>query len=371
MNMLLTGLTGLVGASFAVDMLRNSPELRLTALVRSSRGAKSFDRLVQAISEQCAFDGVPALAGSFLKRISVVDGDLTSIPVEALETHGPFDVFFHCAADVNLGKDADGRTFETNLRGTRNALALAKKLSIPAFHYVSTAYVAGQCSGRVMEDSLPATDFNNAYERSKFEAEKLVRASGLSFTIYRPSIVVGRRTDGAIRRPLAFYRLLEFLAKVKRHRCSKAGVPASTKIELPLRLVAPFSDRIYFVPIDYVQSSIARLFRLCPQGNGKAYHITGESPVSLKDIQVSIENSLGAKGIVVMEKVPDPRPEEKLVMKLIGDLMPYFSSQIIFDNSNVKAALGAEALAWRVDLNFLEKISHAYFKANFPDVLSA
>ena len=159
------------------------------------------------------------------------------------------------------------------------------------------------------------------------------------------------------------------MAKIKRHRCAKAGVPASSKIAVSLRLEAPFSDKIYFVPIDYVQHSIASLFRKAPQGTYKAYHITGESPVSLKDIEVALENSLGVKGITVMESIPDPTPDEKLVMRLIGDLMPYFSSQIVFDNTNVKAALGPEVVAWRVDLHFLELIANAYFKLEFPDVL--
>ena len=102
------------------------------------------------------------------------------------------------------------------LRETRNALALAHLLKVKALHYVSTAYVAGTVVGRVMEGALPATGFNNSYEKSKFEAEKLVRECGIPYTIYRPSIIVGRLSDGLIRKPLAFYRIMEFLGKFKK-----------------------------------------------------------------------------------------------------------------------------------------------------------
>ncbi len=365
----MTGLTGLVGSAFAVDMLGKEPRLEIYALVRGSRTASASERGKQAIEGQCAFDGTPELAADCLARTTMIDSKLDPLPdPSSMATYGPFDAFFHCAADVNLGKDPDGKTYATNLNGAKNALALAKALAIPAFHLVSTAYVGGKSEGRIMEDSQPATDFHNAYERSKFEAEKLVRAAGIPFSIYRPSIVVGRLSDGAIRKPLAFYRLLEFMGKLKKRRCAQLGVPASSFIDLPIRLEAAYSDKIYFVPVDYVKSAIARLFRLCPQGAGKTYHITGESPVTLKQIEEALERSLGAKGIVVLDKIVDPNAEERLVSRLIGDLMPYFSSQMTFDDTNVKDALGEDAVAWKLDLDFLIRMARSYFHEKFPDL---
>ena len=66
--------------------------------------------------------------------------------------------------------------------------------------YISTAYVAGCHRGVFGEDDLDVGQrFRNAYEQSKFEAERLVRAAGaggLPVTIARPSIVVGDRHSG-------------------------------------------------------------------------------------------------------------------------------------------------------------------------------
>ena len=191
MKLLLTGITGLVGASFVTATLRSRDDIQIVAICRSGRGQTAQERVKQVIEEQCAFDGTPELAEKMLGKIEVISGDVKNFPVDEIVKKGPYDVFFHCAADVNLGKDPEGKTYATNLEGTKNALELAHLLKVKALHYVSTAYVAGKTNGIVMEGSLPATDWVNSYERSKFEAEKLVQKCGIPYTIYRPSIIVG------------------------------------------------------------------------------------------------------------------------------------------------------------------------------------
>ena len=67
------------------------------------------------------------------------------------------------------------------------------------FSYVSTAYVAGTHDGEFSEDQLDVGQgFRNPYERSKFEAEQLVRAyrGRLPIQVFRPSIIVGERATG-------------------------------------------------------------------------------------------------------------------------------------------------------------------------------
>ena len=360
MKVLLTGITGLVGASVVTSILKEHDDIEIVAVCRDGRGIPASQRVKDAICEQCAFDGISEYAEKILSHIKVVSGDVKNYPVDAIVAEGPYDVFFHCAADVNLGKDPNGTVCQTNLEGTRNTLELAHLLKVKELHYVSTAYVAGRSEGRVMEGELKATDFVNSYERSKFMDEKLVMECGIPYTIYRPSIIVGRLSDGLIRKPLAFYRILEFLGKVKRHTCVKQGLKPNSAIKLNLRLQSKLSDKIYFVPVDYVQKAIATLFFKKP--TNKCYHITGESPVSTEDIKTAIATVLKTDGLCVLESVPDQTPEEKRVQMMIEDLMPYFASQIIFDNTQVKADLGEEALNWKQDLAFLKRMAYSYYK---------
>ena len=360
MKVLLTGITGLVGASVVTSILKEHDDIEIVAVCRDGRGVSAAQRVQDAILDQCAFDGISEYAQKILSHIKVVSGDIKNYPVDAILAEGPYDVFFHCAADVNLGKDPNGAVCQTNLEGTRRTLELAHLLKVKELHYVSTAYVAGKSVGRVMEGELKATDFVNSYERSKFMAEKLVMECGIPYTIYRPSIIVGRLSDGLIRKPLAFYRILEFLGKVKRHTCIKQGLKPGSAIRLNLRLQSKLSDKIYFVPVDYVQKAISTLFFKKPCN--KCYHITGESPVSTEDIKTAIATVLKTEGLQVLESVPDQTPEERRVQMMIEDLMPYFASQIIFDNTQVKADLGEEALNWKQDLAFLKRMAHSYYK---------
>ena len=365
-KILMTGITGLVGAGFATNLLRNNQDYNIVSLGRSFGNKSGLDRTKEIIREQCEIDGKKD-AEELLSRIEIVEGTLEDFPEAEMLSKGPYDTFFHCAASVNLGKDTDKKTYNTNFYGTKSALDLAKKLGLKTFHYVGTAYVAGKCNGIVKEDSMPATDWNNSYEKSKFDSEKLVRESGFDYTIYRPAIIVGKFSDGIIRKPLAFYRILEFLAKVKINGCKKAGLPLNGQYSTTLRIASGTSDKIYFVPQDYVQQTIAKLFVL-PVCN-RTYHLTGMSPVSTEMIAIAVCEALQTTGLCLVDNVENPSKTEKLVQSMLDDLLPYFKSDITFDNTNVINALGKEVLDWKLDLDFLRKMVHAYYKEHNPELL--
>ena len=90
-----------------------------------------------------------------------------------------------------------------NVAGTRRLLEFAElcreRGGLRKFAYVSTAYVAGDHAGLFREDELDVGQgFRNSYERSKFEAERLVRehTDRLPVQIFRPSIIVGEQSSG-------------------------------------------------------------------------------------------------------------------------------------------------------------------------------
>ena len=126
-------------------------------------------------------------------------------------------------------------------------------------------------------------------------------------------------------------------------------------------------DKIYFVPIDYVQESMSKLFMI-PEKN-RTYHITGDSPVSTDMIGVACRDILKVTGLRTVDKNDDPSKDEKLVMRMIEDLIPYFSTQITFDNSNVRADLGDEILNWKLDVPFLRRMAYSYYKQELPGIV--
>jgi long-chain acyl-CoA synthetase len=97
------------------------------------------------------------------------------------------------------------------------------------FGYISTAFVAGRYPGVFREDALEARQrFRNTYERTKFEAEQMVRWRGgdLPVTVVRPSIVVGHSASGATRGFNVVYWPLKLYAdRVFRYAPARPDLP--------------------------------------------------------------------------------------------------------------------------------------------------
>jgi thioester reductase-like protein len=365
----LTGITGLVGSSFVTGLLKERDDVEIVALTRASAVKTAAERVDEIIREQCELDGYPELADKIMNSISVIAGDIAEMDPEAVaampEVSG-VDTVFHCAADVNLGKDPSGKTYRINYHGTENVVELSKLMKIKELHYVCTAYIAGKLHGRAMEDNPIDSGFFNPYEESKYKAEMLVRNAGIPFSIYRPSIIIGRRKDGKIRRALAFYRILEFMAKLKKHTCSKTNQDPTGYVDLNLHFSAANTPYLYFVPIDYIQEAIVKLFQspVC----GKAFHITGDSPISTQQILDAMNKVLKINNVTLGAENHDPTKDEKLLTRFLGDLMPYFSSNIIFDQSNVREVAGDKILDWSVGMEGLLAMTKTYYRDFFPNV---
>ncbi|MCQ2378368.1 MAG: SDR family oxidoreductase, partial [Victivallaceae bacterium] len=324
--------------------------------------------VTQIIEDDCRFEGIPDAAPSVLEHVKVVSGDVVTLdPVEMAKDPllADIDTVFHCAADVNLGKDPDGKTYRINFNGTQNIVKLAQLLKVKSFHYVGTAYVAGKLVGTAIENNPVDNGFNNPYEESKYRAEMLVRASGIPFSVYRPGIVTGRRSDGRIRKPLAFYRILEFLGKLKSHRCSKLKCDPREWVNMAINFAADPSEHVYFVPIDYVQEAITALFQkpVCNQ----AYHITGDSPVTTRQIEDTVCRVLRLADVSVGKDKANSANSD-LMARFVGDLFPYFSSDIVFDQTNVRRDLGDKVLDWEYGVKGLQTLICSYYLDHFPNV---
>ena len=369
-KILVTGVTGLVGSAFVVALLREKPAERFVCIARSNGGGSAADRVARVLREQCEFDHCPEITEQVLAAVEVIDGDVVDIVPEELaklDMLKDVDRVFHCAADVNLGKDPTGKTFKINYGGTVNMVKLAQLLNAKELHYVSTAYVAGKISGLAAEEQALNSGFNNPYEESKFKAEMLVRNAGIPFSVYRPAIITGRLSDGRVRRPLAFYRIVEFLAKLKQNRCMKAGLNPADWVDMGLHFRTAASERVYFVPIDYVQEAITALFQK-PVCN-RTYHCTGNSPVQTHQIQQAICNILKISNIKISVGEADgtESTESNLMSKFLGDLLPYFASNITFDQRNIADALGNDFVDKEFGEKGLEKIIRSFINDFMPD----
>jgi thioester reductase-like protein len=185
----LTGATGFVGSELLARFL--------------DRGDRHVYALVRAEDDEAAAARLPRH-----ERLTAVAADIErpGLGLDERTADAVADeatTVVHCAASVSFDYDLD-RSRRVNVDGSRHVLELAERCAergdgLERLSYVSTAYVAGTHRGLFSEEELDVgQEFRNPYERSKFEAETLLRerADGLPLQVLRPSIVVGDRRTG-------------------------------------------------------------------------------------------------------------------------------------------------------------------------------
>jgi long-chain acyl-CoA synthetase len=259
-RVLLTGATGSFGRFVARSLVNLGCEL--VCVVRGRGRAEATRRLLRTLGPD-----VPS------ERIVVLPGDvlLPGLGLEpALVRHlqATVDGMVHSAATTAFGARIE-LARRINVTGTRNVLDFARGAgSLRRLGYVSTAFVAGKRTGEIREAELVHdAGFVTTYERSKYEAELLVRraAASLPVTVFRPSVIVDP-ADDATERPNGFRFALSLL---------RTGV-------LPL-LPAAATTPIDLIHAADAADALARLF--LRDGSTGAFHLTsGEAAPSLAQL---------------------------------------------------------------------------------------
>jgi thioester reductase-like protein len=207
----LTGATGLVGSYLLKILLKNGH--KVYALSRNKNDKKSKNRVVDAIK---FWD--KRVYSKYGKNLVIVGGDITQKDlgikkVELKKITKETEEIFHCAASIAFNWPLD-KMRQVNVEGTRNVLSFASKCkNLIKVNHLSTAYVCGNYTGVFTEKNLNVgQQFNTTYEKSKFEAEKLVRKyrkNKMWIDIFRPALVIGESTTGrTINKAQGFYQTL-------------------------------------------------------------------------------------------------------------------------------------------------------------------
>lgn len=233
---LLSGATGFLGTAIARELVCNT-NATVHAIVRPQPGRTGFQRLESLWCE------IPQLSEALGTRIIAVEGNIEHENLGLLpnlydELVRGVDVVVHAAAEVRVNA-ASEHYWNTNVCGTAHMLEFAKAAmkrgDFRRFVHISTAYVAGTWQGRVPEALFGDASYNSLYEKSKHEAELLVSAYNVPYTIVRPSQLVGGSQTGFV---MTFNTLYYPL---KRYLMGKLRVmPARRDL------------RINMVPVDYV-----------------------------------------------------------------------------------------------------------------------
>jgi thioester reductase-like protein len=193
-------------------------------LRRLAERGERFLLLVQpALAEQAGreLNLIAQQTGTPVSNFEILLGDITE-PDLGLSPNGleraqsEATILFHLAAIYDLAVEKD-LAMRVNVGGTRNVNQFAQSLrGLRHYHYVSTCYVAGKRTGRILETELRHdAGFRNYYEETKYLAETEVEdlKSQLPVTIHRPSVVCGDSHTGETAKYDGVYYLINYLLK--------------------------------------------------------------------------------------------------------------------------------------------------------------
>jgi thioester reductase-like protein len=337
-GLLLTGATGFVGMELLARYLERT-DRDVYALVRGADDREAAARLEATLA--CVFGaGHP-----YGERAIAVRGDITRLGLglgrrrrDALAERVSEVVHGAASVSFGLGLDASRRV---NVEGTRRVLELARRCQarggLRRFTYISTAYVAGEHAGCFSEDDLDVgQSFHNPYERSKFEAERLVTDARmrLPVTVARPSIIVGEREGGWTASFNVLYWPLRAFSR-------------GAYVALPARADAP----VDVVPVDYVADAIFALSQ-APEAEGVTFNVTaGEHAASVGELVELASAFFGRSAPRLIDPTVYRRVVHPLLLRAARDerfrrtlrssevFFPYFAGRTRYDNRRARVAL--------------------------------
>jgi thioester reductase-like protein len=335
-DVLITGATGFLGTELLARLLGDG-DRRVWALVRASSQAEAEGRVHATLASlvpdpESVAERVVPVAGDLLRDGLGIEPRLRDELAEAV------DEVIHSAASVSFSLPLD-QARAVNVEGARHVLELAtlaasRGAGLRRFAHVSTAFVAGTHSGPFHEADLARRQgFNNTYERSKWEAEELVRRYEglLPVQVFRPSIVVGDDRTGWTSSFNVIYTPLRAYAR--------GALPA-----VPARRSAP----VDVVPVSHVARAILALSNAGP---GRTFHLAAGPAATtvgeLIDLAAELLGQPRARAIPpgLYRRAVHPfllrraGPAQRRWLERGEVFFPYFATKARFDTSATRAAL--------------------------------
>jgi len=320
---LLTGASGFLGKVMLEAFARNRPGDRFLVLSRAASAQVLRERFSWIDSDRLRY-----LHGDLTQDDLVLSAaDRSDLLAQTTEV-------WHLAASTTFDENKAPELNLVNVEGTRKLLALARELpNLEHFYFTSTAYIVGANRITVPEDELPEVkSFNNSYEASKWQAERLVRKSDLPFTIFRPSILLAH-SDGECEndpRMVYGYLLALYFALSKHFRGKgvvlKDWLANGHRLECDFRLVGHYPITKNFICVDDAVSTMLAIVNSTVDHTRRTYNLTSPTPLSGWQMAEALESVLRVKGLrYVGDAVSDPSPAEALASRHTQTFTPYLT----------------------------------------------
>lgn len=343
-NVLITGATGFVGINLVKRLLKND-KVHLYLLVRDSRGVSAKSRVEKLLREYFTEDEYSKLK----KRLEVIRGDVTedNLGLTTLEWDNlaqQINTIYHSAASINFKLPIE-EAKEININGTERILKLAEQCKkykvLRRLHHISTAYVVGDSREMFYETELEiGQGFENTYEVTKFEAEKLVNKyieRGLPVTVFRPSVIAGDFYSGEITKSNLIFGFIKQISS-SRYRDFICNDDSSLNI----------------IPVDYFIDAVMEISRR-EESIGKTYHIINNKNSNIKNIVKACCNVLGISN---PNFVPIKHQEKvsARTRQLLEVFITYIEKSHTFDDRITRQTLdGTGIVCPEITMDFMER----------------
>jgi thioester reductase-like protein len=357
-TILITGATGFLGIYITRELFHAGFSLKL--LIRETNGIPARERfltelpfcILEEFFYNPPFDRIEIISGDILRyNLGLHIKSYTRLA----ET---VDEVFHCAATTKFNDEPDALN-QTNVLGTEHISMFCITKKPKRLHYISTAYVAGKRRDTVLETELDKGQlFNNAYEKSKFDAEKnLAEFTGrhhLPYTIYRPSIITGDSTTGYTKNYDNIYvfgkELIHLKNRTTQNIIKKTDAMPNGFVppHAPLRVPGDRYGTINLIPVDYAAQTI-KTISLRPESINNTFQVVNPSPPTVGELAewIKVSTNINNLKIVPPEEfnMAPPTLQEELLVKKIRAFQPYMFGEPNFDSTNTRKILSGTGIA--------------------------
>ena len=207
-------------------------------------------------------------------RLVPMPGDITQ-PSLGLSSSDSAQVegadIYHLAAVYDLeASEQDNQ--RANVEGTRHVVELAAATGARLHHMSSIAVAGARWKGKFTEDMFAEGQvLDHPYYRTKYDAEQIVRESGVRFRIYRPGLVVGSSETGEADRIDGPYYAFKLIQRLR--NAIPQWVP----------LIGIEGGEVNIVPVDFIARALDAIGHR--EGlDGLTFHLTDPAPRRLGEV---------------------------------------------------------------------------------------
>ncbi len=356
---IITGGTGFIGSRLIFKLLKHGWSVHSLGRARNNTSFQS--RSIAAIDD---ITGTP-VKREFLQNLRCHEIDICapdfSLPQSVSEQlMGSDAILFHVAGDTKFNMFDSSSQHCINVTGSMNVIQNLHPYLKSAVH-VSTAYVAGDRCGVVLENELDeGQNFHNYYEKSKLEAEiavrKLCTDLNLPLSITRPSIIINDSVTGRSSTLTHLNALVHVITRVQDHYGLKDGEAVGRRIRIP---VSP-DCRPNLAPVDPIVDSLIEI-GTSNNAAGKTFHLCHPKPQTNAEIVSLIAEAFGVNGKIRLTFI-DRFPEkltwmEEIMLRCLKPYLPYVLNSCSFDLSNTKSLIpDYDSRFTKINADYLKKV---------------